>query len=76
MLVVQLSHHRINVGHQPVKQWKSPICLYLVQLLMPPLLADELTMENHGGGAKTERLSYAALHKRLQVRVQLQWEGT
>lgn len=50
---------------------------YLLQLLMPPLLADDLTMENHGGGAQAERpvFPHAALHKRLQVRVQLRKEG-
>ncbi|TNN69939.1 hypothetical protein EYF80_019812 [Liparis tanakae] len=41
---------------------------YLLQLLPPPLLADDLTVENHRGGGQTERrrLSRAALHKRLQ----------
>lgn len=40
---------------------------------MPPFLADDLTVENHRGGAETERhrFSHAALHKRLQVRVEL-----
>lgn len=47
---------------------------YLLQLLLPSLLANHPTVENHWGGAQTERhlLSHWALHKRLQVRVQLQ----
>lgn len=52
----------------------SPACpSYLLQLLTPSLLAHHLTVENHGGGAEAERhgLPHAALHKRLQVRVEL-----
>lgn len=47
---------------------------YLLQQLKPPFRANDLTVENHGGGAQTERrrFAHAALHERLQVRVQLQ----
>lgn len=47
---------------------------YLLQLLMPPVLADNPTMKNHGGREETEQHWFppAALHKRLEVRVQLQ----
>lgn len=51
----------------------SPQCQYLLQLLVPAVLADDLAVEHHGGGEEAEqrRLSRAALHKRLQVRVHL-----
>lgn len=41
---------------------------------MPSLPADDLTVEDYWGGAQIERrrLSHTALHKWLQVRVQLQ----
>lgn len=46
---------------------------YLLQLLMPLVLADNLAMKNHGGREQTEQhwFPHAALHKRPQVRVQL-----
>lgn len=51
---------------------------YLLQLLVPLLLPDDLAVENHRGGAQAERchLSQPALHKWLQVRVQLHKGGT
>lgn len=62
---------------QECRCYRDDTFRYLLQLSMPPLLADDLTMENHRGGAQTERRVFprAALHKRLQVRVQLQREG-
>lgn len=47
---------------------------YLLQLLEPSLLADELTVENHRGGAQVEgrQLRRTGLHEGLQVRVELQ----
>lgn len=51
---------------------------YLLELLVPLLLPDDLTVENHRGGAQAERshLSQPVLHKWLQVRVQLYKGGT
>lgn len=44
---------------------------------MPLVLADNLAMKNHGGREEAEqrRFSRAALHKRLEVRVQLREES-
>lgn len=71
-----------KIPYQENKQKKNVAVLdvtdqYLLQLLMPFLLANDLTMENHRGGTQTERhrLSHPALHKRLQVRVQLHKGG-
>lgn len=63
--------------HKKIKVAAAVVALtsvYLLQQLKPSFRTNDLTVENHGGGAQTERrrFGHVALHKRLQVRVQLQ----